>query len=292
MVPQGGYRAILRELVLLTVVLGASLVASGCTQKQDQTSDVSPISLSFPSLTFTLRESVALDAVWLNGSDRSFMIHVGKNFAGSYKLTLKKPDGTTVSADPARFKGGEEGYTDGWLQLPSRQSLTQHVLLGEWFDFVLEGTYHLAVEFDGSVQESAPNDTSTGQPPTLLHPSPLRFHRRVTTIQILPPDNDALRATCERLLAIAMTGETYEHNQEGIDAIKSLTYVRDPMAAEYLGTLLESGKLELSAIGALEQLGTVEARDVLSRRATRARSPGIQRIIQEAVQRMKVESEK
>ena len=52
--------------------------------------------------------------------------------------------------------------------------------------------------------------------------------------------------------------------------MRSLSYVKDPIVAEYLGRVIERGKaneslgVELRAIEALENLKTAEAREVLS----------------------------
>ena len=113
---------------------------------------------------------------------------------------------------------------------------------------------------------------------------------RVTSVNftVAPFDATILRRTCERLVEVA---RSTTDPQEARRAAEQLTYVKHPLAVEYLGRLIERGRavevaaVALYAIRALEERGTLEARDALVLARSNAHPFALQ-MIDEALQRI------
>lgn len=206
--------------------------------------------------TVTLREPVVVDLTLRSHADEPVSIELGRNNIGNLQLKLQKPDGAIVSVDPRRPKTADHSYTDIPIILKPREQRSEPIVLDEWFGTLdTEGAYRLTIDFIGRAQ------TGEGRPIEIARTGSWSF-------QMVPRDEAVLRTSCARLLQIARTSTDADQARF---AAKALSYVRDPIAVEYLERLIERGKkleilsVDARGIAALEHMGTFEARDALLR---------------------------
>ena len=234
--------------------LAVAVVVFGQSSPQQGTSLLS-LTYQVPAKV-TLREPVVVDLTLRSHADVPVSIELGRNNIGNLQLKLQKPDGGIVSIDPRRPKTADHSYTDIPIILKPREQRTEPILLDEWFGTMeTEGAYRLTIDFIGRVQRGE------GRPIEVVRTGSWPF-------QMVPRDEAVLRMSCARWLQIARTSP--DGNQARF-AAKALSYVRDPIAVEYLERLIQRGKrleifsVDVRGIAALEQMGTFEARDALLR---------------------------
>jgi hypothetical protein len=241
------------------------LIMVAVAMTQGLAAQATVVSLRFvaPGPNITLYEPVALHAVFENASSTPVSVDIGANYVGNFKLSLQTPDGKILTADPGH-PGGEFGFRRGQLDVPPGQSRAQDILLSRWFEFGTPGTYRIGVDFVGSPELN------------------LRRQQQVV-FTILPPDERALQATCERLMTIARTGRDWE---EIVKAAQYLASVKNPVAVPYLVRLVEPGKtieqplVEEIGIIALERLGAYDSLRQLMESADFERRLQIDRALQ------------
>jgi hypothetical protein len=206
------------------------------------------LSYSAPS-RLTLHEPVSVAVHVQNSSGEDVVADLGKDSFGYSQLTLQKPDGSSVKVDPKKPTKPDEAYFSGRIQLGSGQRYTKETVLDQWFDFSQEGLYRLRIDFEGTVR------SASGQ---VINVS------RVTTmvIRILPRSEKALRDTSDRLVRQMQAVSA----EEAILAARKLSFVRDPIAVDYIRQALDNpGRRELDGIAilGLERIGTDDAREAL-----------------------------
>ena len=229
-----------------------------------------------PPVAPTLREPVVVELSLHNHLDEPVILSLGKNNIGNLQLALRKPDGESITSDPRQPKSAEEGYTNTPIVLQPQEQRTEHVLLDEWFGSLdAVGQYHLTVTFIGTARTVSGKDIDVVRVGSV-------------SLQVSPFDPVVLRSTCERLARIA---RSTMDAREARFAAKVLTYVRDRIAVEYLESLIERGKaleiyaVEVSAVNALEAMGTDEAHNALARARYNSREVTAEKV-NEALLRM------
>jgi hypothetical protein len=243
-----------------------------------------PLSEQAPSVQFSCRspgvltqgEPVSIELLVHNASDGPAIITLGKNHVGNLQLTLRKPTGEVISVDPRSPRRPDEIYTNVPVTLASGESRAFYILVDEWFGSLDEhGVYLLDINFIGTVRRSSGVHIDVSRAASV-------------SFTVVPFDETVVRRTCERLVDVA---RSTTDPQEARRAAEQLTYVKHPLAVEYLGRLIERGRavevaaVEMYAIWALEERGTPEARDALVLARSRARLFALQ-MIDEARQRM------
>jgi hypothetical protein len=206
----------------------------------------------------SVHEPATIEVVVKNDRTDTVALELGKNDVGNLQLTLRPPTGPIVAVDPRRPLPGilEEGFTNRPTWLQSSERRTYYMFLNEWFGSLdVEGQYQLEINFIGPVTTESGDDIAVARQASVV-------------FTVGPLDLLELRGTCERL---AQRARSSADAQEALRAAKALSYVRHPIAVEYLEWLIERGKVVESlavedwAIHALQRMAIPEARDALMR---------------------------
>jgi len=216
-----------------TFMVGALPVIAGAMQGEIKvTYRVEPI--------MTLHEPVTVTAVLSNTTHTKMQVDLGWNREGSFAMKLAKPDGTTLAVTPHETGVGGFALTGEAAIAPETQT-TQLIILNKWFEIDQVGKYELTVSFKGG----------------------LRVDDATVAFSVQRRDEHALRQRCDVLLDDIVNGSSTERQ---LDAAHMLSYVRDPIAVDYLARALDAhAGVDVIMITGLERIATDTAVAVLER---------------------------
>jgi hypothetical protein len=251
---------------VITLLLGAAQI----------TTQSPTVSMSYEvKRVLTLFEPVVLKLFIDNPRDTQLAVDLGRNFFGNLQLSLRKPDGRVVPADPSRPKRLEDSHEGRHLLIDAGGQYSRRHTLDEWFDFEQVGDYELTVMFTGSVHPGTGFDLgrqgasgfrsltwNEWQNVQRSHAAAIDIPTMSLRFRILPHNDAVLRGNCETLIQ-----EAYSHDwREAVSAANILAYMKGPTAAENLARLLDPQKppyvssVEFIAIEGLARAGTEQAR--------------------------------
>jgi len=202
-------------------------------------SDEIGLSVSPPKSSVSLNAPVFLDLTVLNRSAETVGADLGLNSKANLELTITEPGGGVITR-----RLSSEGFgASGEVSLAPKETFVERLLLNEWYDFPLTGTYRIKIAL---LDDSGTNDSaSAGRPSTDF------------TVQINPRDPAELEDVCQELANKAISGATLE---ESMDAASALSYIRDPLAIDSLIRVLQHGSLvEHYAVDGLGRIGSPKA---------------------------------
>jgi hypothetical protein len=202
-------------------------------------SDEIGLSVSPPKSSVSLNAPVFLDLTVLNRSAETVGADLGLNSKANLELTITEPGGGVITR-----RLSSEGFgASGEVSLAPKETFVERLLLNEWYDFPLTGTYRIKIAL---LDDSGTNDSaSAGRPSTDF------------TVQINPRDPAQLEDVCQELANKAISGATLE---ESMDAASALSYIRDPLAIDSLIRVLQHGSLvEHYAVDGLGRIGSPKA---------------------------------
>ena len=255
-------------LVISTGMLLAGSVRPAVGQTARESSNVF-LSFSAPS-RLTLHEPVAFAVHVQNSSQEEISADLGRNYFGSSKLTLVRPDGSSVTIDPSAPSRPDEAFVSGRIRLGAGERFTKETVLDRWLDFSSEGVYRLRISFEGAVQAVSNRALAVQRTATLV-------------IQVMPRNEATLDSTADRLVR-QMNAVSAE---QAILAATKLAHMRDPVAVRHIKRALDSpGRRELDTIviRGLERIDTAEARAALEA-ATGSAEPSTARAAIAALER-------
>jgi hypothetical protein len=202
-------------------------------------SDEIGLSVSPPKSSVSLNAPVFLDLTVLNRSAETVGADLGLNSKANLELTITEPGGGVITR-----RLSSEGFgASGEVSLAPKETFVERLLLNEWYDFPLTGTYRIKIALldDSGTTESG----SADRPSTEF------------TVQINPRDPAELERVSQELADKAISGATLE---ESMDAASALSYIRDPLAIDSLIRVLQHGSLvEHYAVDGLGRIGNPEA---------------------------------
>jgi hypothetical protein len=202
-------------------------------------------SFTLDSEQLSMNEPVMVNFKIQNDSNRTFKVDLGKNRKESFLLTVRRPDGTTISV-PHRRSGGLGRM--GSVVVDAGQEYRQKLLLNEWTQFSLVGKYDIKIALASPVVagDGVGNEDS----------NPSEFSSEVKLL-ISPRDPVQLKETCESLAGQVERASSYE---QAAQPALALSYVRDPIAVPYLDRVLHARRLvEVFAISGLEAIANEDA---------------------------------
>ncbi len=238
----------MRWSVLPGIVAALCVLASELAPYGEPPDDVT-ISYTLPE-QITLLEPVSLLITIVSVKADPVRMDLGVNDAGSFQLTVTKPDGTTTRIDPMVLLFHVSYHRD--LRLTAGESAERELVLNDWVDFSTVGTYRLDAEFIGAV-------TSSGRKPvTLRRSSP------TLSVRVLPRDERMLHQVAERLLDQMFTPIV---EPAWLAAVK-LAHLDDPLVVRYWAKFLDlhpTWPAAGFAIRDLECIGNEAAWDVIEK---------------------------
>lgn len=236
----GRFTHILRVLVLIAVV--------DCTTGAVLNAQRPPVTVSWSAALerISLGEPVVLNLSVRNESSSTAVLDLGQDFTQGLRVTVIKPDGTTV---PTPVKEASNGFHAlGTVQINPGETYTREFVIDEWYQFDSIGKYEV--------------QASLRFPIAVANLSFIPTSGTASTILIEPRDEAALRRRCDDLATrISMPRFV---DDDGY-AARALSAVRDPVAVPYLIRALYSdfpyGRS--IAVRALTKFSTPEAIDGL-----------------------------
>lgn len=199
----------------------------------------------------TLREPVVLTLRVQNPSDRPIRADLGFDRVGALQFEVTGPTGRRQAARP-QLRDGPSRWPEQ-IEVGAHSQYGDRMVLDEWIEFDVVGTYSLRVRFLGSVETDERVQIDVR-----------RDH--AFRVVVSPRDTDRLEELCrslERRLA-----QPLGHPDHG-QAAQELVAVRDPVAIPYLerAAAREIGlpRNRPSLTEALATIGTPEARQALER---------------------------
>lgn len=185
---------------------------------------------------------VVLECAFENHSIEPLALDLGWNAIGHFELTLSRPGESPSRVRPS-IKGLGGLARVGKITLAPGALHTQRILLNEWFEFPRPGSYDLIVNFDGAVT------TMAGDAVVLQRVHSLLFVLR-------PPVPGEMNQIADSLLKKATMSVAVA---DRLEALQSLSYMRDPAAIPYLRRLVALRLWPGVAIEGIERAGTEDA---------------------------------
>jgi hypothetical protein len=203
------------------------------------------LSYSAPTRQLTLHEPVIITFRVVNQTSLPINLDLGQDRKWGFLFAITKPDGVKLDF-PAII---HEGIAiPGEVSVKSGDTLTQDLLINEWYDFPLPGKYVLQGRLAKpiAINNGSRYETDPG------------FRAE---LEIGPSDELTLAKTCEALTNQIEASNSFE---QAADAARTLSYIEDPIAVPYLRRALFSGRLvQPIAINALEKIANEAAVRVL-----------------------------
>ncbi|MGB8473511.1 MAG: HEAT repeat domain-containing protein [Candidatus Acidiferrum sp.] len=188
----------------------------------------------------TLHEPVILTLHITNNSSKTAKVDLGRDRKENLLFSITTPDGKELQLPQLRKSGFSR---IGKFEIAPGESYSQHIVLNEWFDFKVAGTYHVVADLAKPVLLNG--QIAGGQAAFQL------------PLQIGPRSAPTLARRCQDLLNFIESSNSYEHAAESALA---LSYVNDPVGVPFLEKALEANRLvEPIAISGLERIGNSEA---------------------------------
>jgi HEAT repeats len=212
-----------------------------------------------PDPVVTLHEPVLLRLVVENPSPDAVAVDLGVDGAGGLLVTIITPAGAVLHRPVHQPDGLHEGIE---AHVDPGGRYVHDVLVDPWYDFDTPGRYGVGVTLRYPILVGARR----------LAPPAESFH----TVMIAPRDEAALKRRCESLAGRLFTDIVDENTvADSLEAIRALSYIRDPVVVPYLVRSLKSTFpiVQGRAVGALARLSTPEALRALVHVAT-GDSPG------------------
>jgi hypothetical protein len=229
----------LRALTMVPVLV---VVVAWCPGSVGGTTDVRLSYRTNPVVT--LHEPVFLELTIENGRPDRIEVDLGRNYVGELHLSLRRPRGSTISAEPGRVTGLGGLSVRGNAALNAGERHSQQILLNEWFEFPDVGLYGLDVRFSGVIRAASGETVEVPRTGSL-------------GIEVLPRDEDQLRQVCDALLDRVRQSR---ESDEARDAARALASINDPIVVQYLPAVIKTEIMVADcAIDALQRLGTDEA---------------------------------
>jgi hypothetical protein len=198
------------------------------------------LSVSLPEASAGLNAPIFFDLTVFNRRAEPVGFDLGLNKKANLELTIWEPAGGVIT----RTLSSEGFGRSGEVSLPPSGTYVERLLLNEWYEFRLTGTYRIKLTLLGG---------SSGASGTA------RADRPVTefSVQIGPRDPAQLERVSHELADKAMGGATLE---ESMEAANALSYIRDPLAVDSLARVLRQGSLvEHYAVDGLGRIGNPQA---------------------------------
>jgi hypothetical protein len=232
-------------MVGLAVIL-SSVPTLSAQQDSSQRSLKSSLNISYslrdPNVPLHVPVIVVLRI--LNDSTQTIDINLGQDRKGAFSFSITRPDGTKSTFPPFIREGIS---VPGLVKIEAGKSYTQDLLLNEWYDFPMPGTYELEGSLSNPIEVAGRATRDTG------------FHEIVS---IGARDELALAKVCDTLAAQVEGSSSYD---AAAQAALTLSYVRDSVAVPFLRRVLFSGRLvEPIAINGLENIKDSAAVGVLA----------------------------
>jgi hypothetical protein len=188
-----------------------------------------------------------------NTTRDSTVLDLGDDFRGGLLVTIITPAGTVLHRPPIDADGLA---AVGRVQIQPGGVYKRKYAVNEWFDFDSPGTYGIGISLRFAI--------------TVGHRSVSLPRQTFQTITIDARDEAALRRRCETLLAPAakirdlLAANIYA--RLGVDlvedadqAMRALSFVRDPVAIPYLAQAITWPIVDFSAVRSLDKFSTPEA---------------------------------
>jgi hypothetical protein len=202
------------------------------------------ISFKFKRASVTLHEPVFMEFSVRNTLPGTISLDLGLDRTRNLVFSVTCPDGTVRSK--LQLVGGGIGFS-GALSLPPGQVYSQELLLNQWWQFPVQGTYLVKAEFTGPIR------TQLGQPVQADRSAEMELN-------IEPRDPNRLAQLCRTLAGRAESGNA----GTALSAGKILSYVIDPVAVPYLADVLRNSDFARnSAVQGLGRIRTSEALSIL-----------------------------
>jgi hypothetical protein len=198
------------------------------------------LSVARPGVPAGLRAPIFIDLSVSNRSAEMVGVDLGLNGKANLELTIQKPDGAVIT----RTLSPEDFGSSGEHSLKPGRSFAERLLLNEWYDFPLSGSYKIKMTLlDGPLVTS---ETANADRPSTEF-----------LVEIGPRDPAELESISQKLADRAISAATIEQRMEAANA---LSYIRDPVAVDSLARVLQQGELvEHYAVDGLGRIGTPEA---------------------------------
>lgn len=171
------------------------------TSVNAESNTVLELTCNLVSTQASLHEPVWMTIAIKNDSSGVAKVDLGQDRKAAIGLSIVEPDGSTVTARLPR-RGGLHGI--GLVNIASKGTYTQRLVLNEWYPFTKIGKYQITVRL-------AP------------------FPEQQVSLEILPRDSARITKTCEELITTIKT-----EYAEMFDAALALSYINDPIAIPYL----------------------------------------------------------
>jgi hypothetical protein len=229
-------------------MLAVSLVWLGLGTHVTSAQPSEILSYSVPSV-ITLHEPVVLDIGLRNDLRDPVTADLGESCVSHLEFDLQKPDGSHAVAHPRGLSDPRQGSgleSVFHFDLEPGGTASCWVVLNQFLDFAVPGTYRLEIRFNGLVQ------TKGG--------SAVNLTRAITRdIRVLRRDEAALLRVCAALVR--------ESRDALVDprmrAVRALGYVDDPIAVPFLQEAAETDLVANVEIECLVRIGGPEARKAL-----------------------------
>jgi hypothetical protein len=193
----------------------------------------------------TLHEPVVIEVHVNNELGDRLDVDLGLSNVRSFAISIMKPDGLTAAV---RLLGRDGFQNGGRYRLAPGERLEKWIVLDEWTQLDQVGKYRVTIQFNGVLR------TVKGNVPGVSKPL-------VSVVEVLPRDEEKLRATCVLLASRSLS------TAGGEDAAVALSHVTDPVAVPYLVQSAEGSFFPQHQIEGLVRIGGPEARAALERLA-------------------------
>jgi hypothetical protein len=217
----------------------ASIVTQNAPDFKNSSADIS-IAALHPETLVGLNAPILIDLAFLNLRAQMVGLDLGLDRKANLELTISQPNGDVITRTLPSAGFGRSGE----ISLKPRATSVERLLLNEWYEFPVTGTYHVKISLldDASVSSGT---ISANRPATEL------------TVKIGPRDPAQLESVSETLANAAIEGATLE---ESMAAANTLSYIRDPAAVASLVRVLQYGSLvETYAVTGLGRIGNAES---------------------------------
>lgn len=231
-----------RVRLALVILLAARLGASAQNLGLGAPSDGQRLVVSFAPerLARSLHEPILLHFSAKNTFRVPITVDLGWNRVGNFRVSVVKPDGSTIHPVQLRRGGISRSAT---VSLEPGDTYQQDLLLNEWCQFEELGDYRLEIRLAGPIREESGT--------ALDGPLPQEIR-----LSVGPRDPAVLAKTCNDLMQKGISSDA----ETALTAAKALSYVVDLAAVPYLGQLTRSGPFAAVERGiAIEGLNRIAA---------------------------------
>jgi len=197
-----------------------------------------------PSAPVGVNEPIFAALTLDNPTAEEITVDLGLNGTSNLALTISTPIGEVIT----------QVLDQGSVGLPGKVSLAPggtfvaKLLLNEWYNFPVTGTYQIKLTLDDAA--AATGVVGANQPSTEV------------SVQVGPHDPASVTRLAQQLANEAITGPSLE---DRMGAARTLSYVVDPLAVDSLVRVLQQGSMVAHyAVDRLGRIGNPAAIDALT----------------------------